>query len=104
MNGIHGVVENIEKNLLELVKVAAGGRELDVKFPPDHDIVKLHIKFPKDQSFLENLIDLNRRTLGLVLAGKTKQVLDNVVGSLRLFVELFDVIEPARKDKFVGFQ
>ncbi len=86
------------------MKVAAGGREVGVKFPPNHDIVVLHVKFPKDQSFLEDLIDLNRSTLGLLLAGKTEQVLDDVMGSLRLFIELFDVIQPARENKFVGFQ
>jgi hypothetical protein len=86
LNGIHGVVENIQKDLFELMKIPGSRRELGVKFPPDHDIVMLHVEFPKDESLFEDLIDLNRSTLGLLLARKTEQVLDDVVGSLRLFI------------------
>ena len=64
----------------------------------------LHIEFPKNESLFENLIDLNGSALGLLLARKTEQVLHDVVGSLRLFIELFDVIQPARKNEFVGLQ
>ena len=103
-NGVDRVIENIQKHLLELMEIAADGRQMGVEFPPDNDFIVAHGEFPKNESLFEYLIHLDGSALGLLLTGKTEQILDDVVGSLSLFIELINVVQPSRENELFRFQ
>src|SRR5271154_1399276 len=104
LNCIHRVVQNVQKNLLELVEVATCAREVRIEFAMNLDVVQLHVVFAQDQRVVENLVELNRRALRLVLARKAEEILDDMMRALSLLVELFEIVGPARSDVLFGFQ
>ena len=60
------------------------------------DIVHAQIVVAQCQRLLQRLINLHRNTLGLVLSGKTQQILDDSMGALGLFVEFVGVFDSLR--------
>ena len=72
-DGVYGVVKDVEKNLLKLVEIAGGEREVGIEIAMDVDAVELHIVFAKDESFFENLIELDGGAFGLVLASEAQR-------------------------------
>ena len=103
-DGVYGVIENIQKNLLELVEIAGREREAGIALTMDVDAVELHVVFAKDERFFENLVELDGRALGLVLASEAQKILDDVMGTLGLFMDLFEVIAGAGAQDFFGFK
>ena len=62
------------------------------------DIVGAEVVFTQRKRVFQNLIQLHGQALGLVLARETQQVLHDAMRSLRLLVELLDVIGALRAD------
>src|SRR5580704_8746573 len=92
---IHGIIDNVEKNLLKLVNVSRSDGKTRFEFPMDADTVELHVVFSKDERVFENLIQIHRFSFWLMLACKTEQALHNVMCALRLLVQLFDIVRPS---------
>src|ERR1700685_4608138 len=47
-HSVHGVIQNVQENLLELVKIPGGERQLGFKLAMDANTVELHVVFSKD--------------------------------------------------------
>src|SRR5579864_3654708 len=86
------------------MEIPAGGGQERIEFAVNHDVVELHVKFAEYERVLQNLIELDRRPVGLLLACKTEQILDDVVRALRLLVELFEIFRAARVNELLRFQ
>ena len=56
---IDGVVHNVEKDLLKLVKISRGNGKIGFEFPMDANAVEFHVVFSKDQRVFENLIQVH---------------------------------------------
>ena len=101
---IDGIIHNIEKNLLQLVKISCGDGKVGFKLPVDPNAVELHVVFSKDERVFENLIQVHRFSFRFVLARKAEQALHDVMRALRLFVQFFDIVRATRVGEFFGLQ
>ena len=102
-HGIHGIIENVQDNLLQLMEIAAGDGQARIKIAMDTDVVDLHVIFAKRQGVFEDLIQIDSGPFRFALPGKAEQVLDNVVSSQRLFVKFLDIRSAAFGRHFIGF-
>ena len=65
-------------------------------------LLSFHVVFAKYERVFENLIQLHRSALGFVLTGEAQEILHDVMGALRLLIELFEVTRAARIREFFG--
>src|SRR5262249_56169995 len=85
-DGVHGVVEDVEKDLLQLVEVGVNLGQVGIEVAVNGDVIQLQIVFAKRQRLFEHPVDLHGASLRLVLARKTQQVLNDAVISLSLLI------------------
>src|SRR5436305_6516418 len=68
------------------------------------DIAEPQVVVTKCQSIFENLIQLDRDALGLVLASEAEQVLNDAVSPLRLLVKLIGILHTLGSQLAAGEQ
>ena len=95
-DGVYCVVHHVQKNLLQLMRVGRGHREVGSQIQVDTNIVHAQVVISKSQGFLEGLIHLHGNALRLVLARKAQEVLHDAVGALRLLVKFLGVFNSLR--------
>ena len=91
-HGIHRVVQDVQEHLLQLVGIGRYFRQVLGEFAVHNDVIGAQIVFPQRERIFQNLIQLHRQALGLVLARETQQVVHDAVRALRLLVNLLDVL------------
>src|SRR4029077_12319016 len=82
LNGVIGVIQDIQEDLLQLLRIAECWREIFVEVFGDLDSVAGKIVAAKLDGLAEDIVDVNEFALHGALAGEAEQVLDNVFGSL----------------------
>ena len=83
-NGIDGIVDDVQENLLDLMRVGDDHRRLGGQVAVDIDVVDLEIVVAQGQGFVEHFADVDFVALRLALAREGKQVLHYAVRALRL--------------------
>ena len=83
---VDGVVENIQKNLLELVEIGADFRQLGVELAVHLNAMDFQIVLAKRKRVLDDPIDLRWTPFGLALSREAEQVLNDMMRSLGLFI------------------
>src|ERR1700687_4379745 len=91
-NGIDGIVDDIQKHLLDLVRVGDNHCRFGGKIALNADVIDLEVVVAQGQSFVENLADIDLISLRLPLAREREKVLDYTVRPLRLLEQFADVI------------
>src|SRR6266403_509176 len=82
LNGVISVIQNIQEDLLQLLRVAECWREIFVEVFGDLDAVASEIVAARFDGLAEDIVDVNELALHGALAGEAEQVLDNVFGAL----------------------
>src|SRR6266852_7927317 len=84
VHGVVGVVEDIEKDLLQLMRVTNDIGQSFIKVLDDFDTMTIEVIGPQLDSTAQDDIELHGITLWWHLPGKTQQILNNLFGALRL--------------------
>src|SRR6202011_3158639 len=84
VHGVVGIVEDIEKDLLQLVRVTNDIGQSFIKVLDDFDAMTIEVVGPQLDSAAQDDIELHGITLWWHLPGKTQQILNNLFGALRL--------------------
>ena len=77
-HGMLGVGENVEEDLLHLVGIGHGARQLRVQLQVQGDVLQPQIVAPQLQDPLQECVQVHRLFLGLVAAGEREKVLDDL--------------------------
>ncbi len=92
LHGIVGVIENIQENLLQLLRVAEGWGEIFVEVLGHFDAVAGEIIAAKLDGLTQDIVDVNEFALNGALAGETQQVLHDVFGALGLVQDDLEIL------------
>src|SRR6195256_591758 len=84
VHGVVGVVKDIEKDLLQLVRVTNDIGQSFIKVLDDFHAMTIEVIGPQLDGAAQDDIELHGITLWRHLPGKTQQILDNLFGALRL--------------------
>ena len=76
------IIQDVQKNLLQLMSVTVDVRESLVKVFDDVDAVAVEVVRTQLNRATKNYIDLHRVALGRHLAGKAEQILHDLFGAL----------------------
>src|SRR6266700_1251952 len=99
--GLHGVisiVQDVQENLLQLVRVANEFRQALVKLLHDLDSVVGKIISAQRDGLAQDAIDLDRLALRRPLPGKAQKVLHNFFGALRFFQNHLQIFARTSRD------
>ena len=77
------------------MKIAARHGKIGIELAVDENVREIHVVFAQDEGVFHDLIDLHGSALGLVLTREAEQALNDVMGALRLLLELVDVVRAA---------
>src|SRR5262245_861344 len=94
-NRIDRVVDDVQEDLFELMRVGRDRRHLRRYIALDEDIVYPQIVIAQRQRLFHDLANVNFLLLGLPLPGKRQEVLYDAVCTLRLFKEFADEVRGA---------
>src|SRR5208283_3861402 len=83
LDGVVGVVENIEKNLLELLRITDSELKIFVEFLGDFDTVTGEVIAAEADGLPKDCVDLHRLALSGTLPGKAEKALNDFLGALR---------------------
>src|SRR5258708_15824130 len=92
------VVEDVEENLLQLVRVAGQLRQAFIKFLHDLDAVVGEIIGAQRDSLAQDAVDLEHLAHGRALPGKAEKVLHALFGALGLFQNHLQVFARASRN------
>src|ERR1700693_4099328 len=84
LNGVVGVVQDVQEDLLQLLSVAKRGRQVFVEFFDNLHAMAGKIVTAQLDGLAENCVYLHGFTLRWSLPGETQQILHDFFGSLRL--------------------
>src|SRR5271166_1529985 len=87
-HGVDGVVDDVEKHLLQLVRVRRDRRSRRFEFTLQVNVIHLQVVIPQGERFIQHLANFDELFLRLALAGKGQQALHHAMGALRLLEEL----------------
>jgi len=82
-HGLLGVDDDVEEDLLELVRVGQGLGELGVQVHLQADVLQPQVVAAELQDTLEKDIEVHQFLFGLAAASKGEEVLDDLCRSLR---------------------
>ena len=103
-NGVNGVIDEVEKDLLQLVRIRGNLREVGCKIQMHADLAHAQVIVAKGQSIFESGIEAHGNAFGLMLPRKAQKVLHDAVSALGLFVEFLGIAESQRPDLPAGGQ
>src|ERR1700733_2037744 len=84
LDGIVGVIQNIQKNLLQLLSVSQRGRQRFIKLLQHLHAVTSEIVAAQLDGLAQYIVHTDKLALHRALARKTQQVLNDILGALRL--------------------
>ena len=94
-HGVGGVVDDVQIDLLHLMRIGDHRRQGGMKISLDHDVVDLQIVIAQGDGIFDNVAQIDMRFMGLVLAGKRQQILHDSLGPLGLLVKFPHIIGAA---------
>src|ERR1043166_3504788 len=98
LHGVIRLVQDIQEHLLQLVRIADQIRQALIEFLHNlHAVIGKVIRAQGD-GLAQNVVDLERLALRRALAGKTQQVLHDLLGALRLFQDHLQILAGAARD------
>ena len=89
---LFGICQDIQKYLLQLMGICNRLGQVPVQFAGDFDVVDLKLIASQFDRFFQNIVDVGKRSFGLLLAGKGEQILNDLLAAQRQIVDLEKVV------------
>ena len=92
-DGVHSVVNEIQENLLQLVRIRRNFRKVGCQIQMDADLAHAQIIVTERQSIFNRGVEANGNSFGFMLSGKAEKVLHDSVSALSLLVDFLGIAE-----------
>src|SRR5208283_6038044 len=94
----------VEENLLQLMRVGGNQGKIGGELQMHADLVHAQVIIAEGESVFHNRVDVDRHTLGLMLAREAQKILHDPMGALGLLVHFFGVTQRQRSNLAAGLQ
>src|SRR5260221_8814902 len=99
-HGIRRVIDDVEINLLQLVRISHYKRQYRLKIPFHRDVVDFQVVVAQRDGVFQHAAQVNVYPLRFVLPREGEQVLHDPLGALRLLTQLDDEFFHTRVELF----